>query len=482
MEKRYEEDTIDLLLLAKKLLRYWWAFIIAALIGGVSFFAYSKLMITPLYKAECMIYVNNGAIKDNLIVSQQDLNASKSLVDTYIVILKSRAVLEEVAKRTKVDYSYNELKNMVSASKVSDTEVFSVYVTGADPAEIQLIANTIAEVLPGVFMEVVEGSSVKIVDKATLPTKVISPNNKKNALMGAMGMVCLVGGLLVLKFLLDNTIQDDSDLFELTNLPLLAKIPEHTPKSERAAYKKKRRKNKKIQKSLSDTLAHIGNRLPFSIQESYRLLRTNLIYSIPFDQKGKIIGITSSVASEYKTTTAINLAMSLASQGKKVLLLDCDLRMSEIASRLQLDETVGLTDYLTTDMNFGNIIHTRDEYPNLYIGVGGKSTPNPGELLCSEKMARCFIQLRNKFEYIIVDFPPANIVSDALGLCKKCDGMIVVARQNYTVKASFEETMRKLEFLQANVLGVVLTGVETEKSYSKKNYYKKYYGNYKYEK
>lgn len=467
--KRHMEDEIDLLDLAKKLLRYWWIFLLAALIGGGGAGAYSTMMIAPQYQAECMIYVNNGAISVGATsVSLQDLNASQSLVDTYMVILKSRKVLMEVAEEAGVDYTYETLKSMVSASKVSDTEVFSVYVKSTDPVEAEHIANTIAQVLPDKIADIVEGSSVKIVDYAVVPANKISPSNTKNALMGAMALLVLAGLLATLRILLDTSIQSDEDLFAITRYPLLAKIPEQAPG--------KKQKSKDKEKSSG----YIGKDVNFNIREAYRLLRTNVIYSLAHENKGKIIGVTSSVAAEYKTTTAINLALNLAGEkDKKVLLLDCDLRMSEIAQRLNLSNEKGLAEYLTSDVKLSSIIQFKEEYPNLAVIVGGNSSPNPDELLCSRRMKDCFVHLSKHFDYVIADFPPANIVSDALELGKDCDGMIMVVRQKYTEKKALEESLRKLKFLSINVLGLVFTGTEGNSGRYKKQYYKKYYGNYK---
>ena len=163
---------IDLLRLAGALWKKLWLIVLVTLLCGALAFGYTFFLVTPLYKATAMMYVNNSAISvgsAKVSISAGDLAASQSLVDTYTVILKTRGTLNEVISRTGVPYSYQQLTKMVQAEAVNSTEVFSIDVTSPDPQEAELIANAIADILPDRIADIVEGSSVKIVDYAIVP-------------------------------------------------------------------------------------------------------------------------------------------------------------------------------------------------------------------------------------------------------------------------------------------------------------------------
>lgn len=223
------DDEIDLLKLGRALWRKAWAIVLAAVIFGGAALAYTAFFVTPLYKSTALLYVNNNNISigsTKLSISQSDLSAAKSLVDTYIVILNTRSTMEEVIAEAGVPYTYEELQEMVSASSVDSTEVFRVEVTSPDPAEAELLANTIARVLPDKIASIVDGSSVRIVDYAVVPAKKDSPSIRKNTVMGALLGAVLLSGLIVVEDLMDTQIRDSDFLVQNYDVPVLAVIPD----------------------------------------------------------------------------------------------------------------------------------------------------------------------------------------------------------------------------------------------------------------
>ena len=150
---------IDLVQLMQALWHRAWAILLAILIFGGAAFSYAYFLVTPLYKASAMMYVNNSSISvGSTQVNLNDLTAAQSLVNTYIVILNTRGTLEEVIDQAGLSYDYETLSGMISAGAVNSTEVFSIEVTSADPQEAEKIANTIAELLPDRIAEIVDGS------------------------------------------------------------------------------------------------------------------------------------------------------------------------------------------------------------------------------------------------------------------------------------------------------------------------------------
>lgn len=230
--------------------------------------------------------------------------------------------------------------------------------------------------------------------------------------------------------------------------------------------------------SLNDNKQTLHKNLEFTATEQYKLLRTNLNFTLPRDVKCPVIGVTSSLRSEGKSTTAVNLSYVLAESGKKVLLIDADLRIPSIAKKMDMNSSPGLTDFLMDYSNQQISVFKSKLLDNWYILPSGNLPPNPSELLGSNRMKQILEILSEKFDYIIVDLPPVTIVSDALAISDYISGMIVVIRQDYTEKKALETCFRQLKLSNVKILGCVLNGAKTRKgSYGK---YKKYYKYYKY--
>lgn len=228
-ERDNEEVEIDLLALARALWRRAWAVILAMLIGGAAMFSYASFLITPLYQAKALMYVNNSSLSvgnTKLSISQAELSAAQSLVDTYIVILNSRTTLNDVIKEAEVPYTYEQLSSMISAQAVNATEVFEVVVTDANPQEAEKIANAIADILPNKIAAIVEGSSARIVDYAVVPSQKSSPNITKLTAMGLLAGFVLSAAVIIVLELMDETIHDEDYLAQNFDLPVLAAIPD----------------------------------------------------------------------------------------------------------------------------------------------------------------------------------------------------------------------------------------------------------------
>lgn len=234
-DKDYME--IDLLRLAKALWRRMWVIILTMLVFGGAAFSSAYFLITPKYRASALMYVNNSSISvGNTSVSLSDLTASQSLVQTYIVIMKTRLTLNEVIKQAGLNYTYEDLNRMVSASAVEKTEIFQINVTSTDPAEAELIANTLVEVLPNKIEEIMDGSSARAVDYAVVPTRKSSPSITKYTAVGmGIGFVLSCGIIIVLE-LLDDQIHDEDYMTQTYDLPMLAAIPNLMSPKVRLGY------------------------------------------------------------------------------------------------------------------------------------------------------------------------------------------------------------------------------------------------------
>lgn len=199
---------------------------------------------------------------------------------------------------------------------------------------------------------------------------------------------------------------------------------------------------------------------PFAVQEAYKAIRTNVMFSIP-EEKCKKIVITSSMQGEAKSTTATNLGIAFAQNNSKVLLIDCDLRLPTDAAKLKAKEKPGLSNLLVGMCKEERAIQHLSQ--GLDLLPAGDIPPNPTELLGSARMTALLESLSEKYEYILLDTPPVCTVADAAILAKQTSGVIIVVRQGVSTQDSVNEALQKLEFADAKVLGFIFTGVENEK-------------------
>lgn len=232
--------------------------------------------------------------------------------------------------------------------------------------------------------------------------------------------------------------------------------------------------------------ATINPSLRFRIEEAYKAIRANIMFSVM--KKGcKRIVVTSSSPGEGKTTTTVNLAVSISQTDQKVLLIDGDLRKPKIHQYFSVPNAPGLTNYLSDKISgkrtpdlFG-VIHPT-EYRNLSVLCSGSIPPNPAELLGSELMSDFLDDISNDFDYIIIDTPPVNVVSDCLPVVRESDGVIIVVRSNKSTHPEVQKVISSLEFIDAKILGFVVNFVESRAGKVSKTGYGSYgeYGSYGY--
>lgn len=214
----------------------------------------------------------------------------------------------------------------------------------------------------------------------------------------------------------------------------------------------------KNNKKSSDSLPMLCDNLDFVLHEEYRLLRTNVKFSLPEESKYHCIGVTSSIQGESKTTTAINLSYTLAENGEKVCLVEADMRLPSVGKKMYIVPHVGLSEYLTGQASVNDVLQKLTfKKCSIHCIQAGTLPPNPAELLASSRMEKLFKALGEVFTYIVIDLPPVTLVSDTIILGKKLDGIIMVISQSVCTKRLLREAMKQISLSNIKVLGFVRT-------------------------
>ncbi len=469
---------IDLRQLLSGLLRKSWIIVLVSIICAVISFAGTKYFVTPLYKSGAMFYVNNNTLSMGnmeLGVSSGDLTVRKSLVDSYIVILKSRTTLLEVIDYAEENISYSALRSMISASAVENTEIFQVIVTSPDPYQAERLANAIAKVLPNRISGIIENTTAKVIDDAVVARSPSSPSYSKNTTMGFLIGLVLSMGVVILWELFDVTIRTEEDVTGCCSHPVLASVPDMMGQNKGGYYYRDSSRQRTGTIGGDNKPVLVGPGITFSASEAYKLLRTKLQFSFVDDKDCHIIGVSSALAGEGKSLSSINLAYSLAQLEKKVLLVDCDMRRPSLSTKLPIQKTPGLSNYLTRQVTKQEVLQKYgSEETSFDVVSSGRNPPNPIELLSSKRMQQVLEEFRSDYDYILLDLPPVGEVSDALVATQLVDGILFVVRQNYCDRNALSAALDQFRFVKTRILGVVLNCTTEGSHYYGKRYYRAY--------
>ena len=303
-------------------------------------------------------------------------------------------------------------------------------------------------------------SNIKVLDHAEVPLGPFKPNKNLNILLGIIvGLTCGVGIAFIMEYM-DNTIRTQEDVEKYLGTSLLG-IVGHIPLEKKDI-------------KVTELIAHD---LPkHTISEALKCIRTSIMFSHP-DNPKKTILVTSATPTEGKTLISSNLAIVMAQTGKKVLLIDADLRKPSVHKHFQIDKSLGLSNLLVKSNDLRTVL-TTTQIPNVYAISCGPIPPNPSELLGSPAMAENLKLAKEEFEWILIDSPPLLSVTDARILSRFVDGIIFVMRGN---KANREVARKALSFLsdvKDKILGVVINDVDISKDKYYYQYYYQYYNDY----
>ncbi len=303
--------------------------------------------------------------------------------------------------------------------------------------------------------EQTQSVSIWVIEKAELPTFPSKPNKKRTLMLAVvLGLFGGIGLAFLIEYL-DNSVKSEAELEKHFGKTVLGSVEQIGKKESIETYI--------VKKPLSP------------LAESYRLIRSGLLLSSADQPPGTIL-VTSMGQNEGKTSTTINVARVLTQDEKKVLIIDCDLRRPRIHKLFRLENQTGLSTYLSG--NIDEMAAAKVAEPNLSVITSGPVPPNPSELLSSKRMQKLLTEMDERFDFILLDSPPVQSVTDSLALASAVDGTIVVVQYGKTTYDMLNSGMKKLTDVNAQVLGFVVNGLKKGEAgayyYGYSGYYKKY--------
>ncbi|MHB0980918.1 MAG: tyrosine-protein kinase domain-containing protein [Thermoleophilia bacterium] len=509
-------DTVELGDYIKVVRERKWIIVVSVLVV-VAATLIASFLSTPQYQAYCQLLykVSNldMALTGARVFEVRDLNRE---LQTGVGLVRLNTVAAAVAERLGSTRTTGNLLDMITVRPDGQTNLITITATSIYPEEAAQIADSFAEEFVKLrresdrqvvaearalvqeelqsltrteaeserglmladklkqleILESMQTGGYEIVQAATVPDSPFSPKPFRNAVLAlAVGLVLGVGLAFLLEYL-DRRIKDEETLQREYGLPVLAQVPlvgKWTASGDKRSA------------------APIGFAMPeVSTLESFRTLRSNLHY-FAVDRQLRTILITSALPQEGKTVTTVNLGLSLALSGSRVIIVEADLRRPMLHKYLDLGNEVGVSNVLAGTHTFAEamqLVRVDDYSPpdtrrsgrdlnatsalmqkNLYCITSGPLPPNPAELVASEKMIELLSQAAEAADYVLIDTPPVLLVSDALALAGQADGVIVAARMRNTTVDEAREARNILARSSARAIGVVATGVPRARGY-----------------
>lgn len=381
-------------------------------------------------------------------------------IKTYPQLIKTQAVLDPVIKDLSLDMSVSDLADMVTATNPTNTFMVDISVESKDAQQSADIANNVAknlaeQISSSLYTDGTTKSPIQlsVVQKAQMPTE---PSSPKIPLYLAAGLILglIVGvGVALLKDVLNTKVDGVEDVKTLTNASSLGSIA---------------RSN-----LFDDTRPVVVSEPSGREAEEFRRIRTNISFLSPnLKEHGHLIVVTSTEPSEGKTTISVNTAAAVAEEGKKVLLIDADLRHPSVAHSLSIEGHVGLSYILSGQASPKDVVQ-RYWMPNFHVLPAGKRPGNASILLNSALMNELIDQALTQYDYVILDTAPLSVANDAAVFGKLADGVVMVVGKGVADKKELQTTVEALATSEVPVLGFVMNFADPKKTHSK-NYY--YYG------
>jgi len=452
-------DLRDLL----SVLRARWIVILAvAIVGGLLALG-ASLLTAPKYQAKIQFYVTVAGGENAAAAAYQGSLGAQQRVQSYAALVQSSEIAQQVIDRTGATTTADEVVSGTSATADAKTVLLNVAVTDSDPQRALDVAKGFAQVLPEAInrLETPDGggpalAKLTVVNPPVLPTEAVAPKTAQNVAIGlSLGVIAGIGTALLINAL-DRRVKSKEQLEKITCKPVVGSIPF--------------RKDEDKEKDAVHLVPFREGHSPAA--ESFRRLRTNLQF-LNVDQPPRVFVLTSSVAMEGKSETAVNLSLALAEAGNTVLVIEADLRRPRVVNYLSMPDKVGLTNILSGQASFEDVVQeTRHDGVDLL--ACGPLPPNPSELLASDATYSLIERLRTSYDYVIIDSPPLLPVTDGALLARITDGALLVVRSQRTTTDQVGTAVDNLSKADATLLGLIVVANKPMKRNST-GYYESYY-------
>ena len=430
------------------ILRKYWALVVVTTVLGIAAALGLSWLATPEYQSKTQLYVSVRSDGGNTGDLVQGASYSRQIVNSYVSVVSSSAVLDPVVEELGLDMTGSQLADHITAASPSDSALIDITASSSSAEESAEIAEAVGESFKNVVQTQLEPEvngastiSLTTTQNALVPKSPVSPNLLVNIALGLLIGLAVGYGAAILRTVLDRRIYTSEDLAQITAKPVLGEIIDD-PEADK-------------------------NRIILSVKpqspraESFRSLRTNLQF-LNVGSKKRVFVVTSSKPSEGKTTTTLNLAAAISQTGSSVVVVEGDLRQPTFAKYLDIEGGAGLTDVLIGRAELSDVLQRWGRNP-FYVLPAVRTPPNPSELLGSDEMEQALETLQDQFDYVIVDAPPVLAVTDAVVLGKLSTGLLMVVATGFTTKQELEHSLQVLETAAANVLGLVATRTPPKK-------------------
>lgn len=423
-----------------RILRRNWILIVAAALSGLLIGGAVSMVSKATYTSDTQLFVaiqSSGSIQE----LQQGNTFSQARVQSYVKTVGSPVVLQPAIDALGLNMTSNELAGHVKASSEVNTVLINISVEDNSPVQAaaiaQAVANSLINAIDTLEKPKTGGTSpvsLSVIKPAVAPLSPTAPNTRVNLLLGLIAGLGLGVATAVLRTTLDTRIRGEADLRHVTDAPLLGGIS-----FDQDATRK-------------PLITQAPPQSPRA--ESFRQLRTNLQFANISD-KAKTVLVTSSLPGEGKSTTATNLAISMAQSGQTVCLVDADLRRPMVNEYLGLDRMAGLTTALVGAADVNDLLQPWGA-DQLFVLTSGQIPPNPSELLGSDRMKQLILSLEDSFDAVVIDAPPLLPVTDAAVLSQHVGGVVMVVGSQKLRHQDLQKSLNALAMVGSNLLGVIL--------------------------